>query len=428
MTAAHSRPLRRARLALALGSTLLAAACGGGSFSAASGASRPALPPPPPPGCAGKAAPFASRLLVGLTASDATASKPGFDLRYVYVAGVTAPDPACYGAATAAGCGTSWWGTWQDPARPPGQYVRDFVARAEAEGRVPWISYYVLLPASRAVLGTAEGAPEVTQAATNAAFMQAYLTDFRFLLDQLGAHTAFVHVDPDFWGYAQQAGRAAGVGPDGLPASVASADPADCAGFADTIAGLGRCMIAMARARAPNARVGLHGSAWASGYDCVLNSDPGLDVAAEARKTGAFLAGCGAGGGDFVAVDIADRDAGWRQAVLHQDTWLDPTDATLPSFAQAFAWSSALAGAVGRPLAWWQVPVGNTGLPDVDGAWRDNRVQYFLAHTDRVAASGAVAVAFGAGDGAQTTPDSDGGYLAAAAAVVAAAGGQPLCP
>jgi hypothetical protein len=37
-------------------------------------------------------------------------------------------------------------------------------------------------------------------------------------------------------------------------------------------------------------------------------------------------------------------------------------------------------------------------------------------------------MAFGAGEGSQTTPESDGGYLAACAAALDAAGGQPLCP
>jgi hypothetical protein len=108
--------------------------------------------------------------------------------------------------------------------------------------------------------------------------------------------------------------------------------------------------------------------------------------------------------------------------------WLDATNQKLPDFAQAFAWARAVADRTGRPLVWWQIPVGNSGLPDHDGAWRDNRVEYFFAHPDQVAGSGAVAIAFGAGAGDQTTPESDGGYLAACAVALDAAGGQPLCP
>jgi hypothetical protein len=281
-------------------------------------------------------------------------------------------------------------------------------------------TYYVLLRAS----GAAEGAGEV-HAVRDAAFLRRYLDDFRFFLAQLGCGRALVHVEPDFWGYAQQEAVRAGVDAAGLPAAVRSANPVDCADQPDTVAGLGRCMIAMARKWAPNARIGLHASGWATRYDCINNGSSSLDVALKGEETGAFLAAAGAADGDFVVADLADRDAGWR-AAQGQDLWLDATDAALPSFAQAFRWSRAVSDAVGRPLVWWQLPVGNMDLPDLPGAWRDNKVQYFFDHPDEVVASGAIAMAFGAGEGSQTTPETDGGYLAARAAALAAAGGQPL--
>jgi hypothetical protein len=283
------------------------------------------------------------------------------------------------------------------------------------------LTYYVILPAS----GVAEGTAEVTQAATDAAFMARYLADFRFLLRQIGTAPAIVHVEPDFWGYAQAAARAASTGATGLSAAVASANPTDCGAQPNTVAGLGACMLAMTRSYAPNALFALHGSPWGTGFDCVSNTSPTLDVAAEARKTADFLTAC-APTADLFVVDIADRDAGWRQA-QGQDRWINPT-ATLPSYAQAFRWSRALADQAGRPLLWWQVPVGNTSLPDAAGAWRDNKVEYFFAHPDRVAASGAIGVAFGAGAGGMTTPESDRGYLWRCAAALESAGGQPLCP
>jgi hypothetical protein len=375
--------------------------------------------------CTGTAAAGFDALQVGFGGSDATAAKPGFDLRYQYLAGVLAPDPDCLATTRtdAVGCGTQWWGTWQWDQLPPGEFVREFVLDAGAAGLVPMITYYVLLQAS----GVAEGAPEVTSAATNQAFMARYLADFRFLLRQIGAAPAIVHVEPDFWGYAQQEAIGHHDGSAGsLAAAVASANPTDCGTLPNTIAGLGRCFVQMARTYAPNAKVALHGSPWATNFDCVTNSDPGLDVAAQARKTADFLAAC-APGADLVVVDLADRDAGYY-ASTGRDTWLDATDRTLPSFAQAFRWSRALSTRAGKPILWWQLPVGNTSLADVSGAWRDNRVEYFFAHPDRVAASGAVGMAFGAGAGGQTTPDSDRGYLWSCAAALAAAGGQPLCP
>jgi hypothetical protein len=371
--------------------------------------------------CSGTSGAGFTRLEIGFSGGDATAAKPGFDVRYEYVAGALAPSDDCLSGArsNAVGCGTQWWGTWQWDQEPPGAYVRSFVADAAARGLLPMITYYVLLPAS----GVAEGTAEATQAARDPSFMARYLADFRFLLRQIGAAPAIVHVEPDFWGYAQ---RAAENGPpSSLAAAVASANPTDCGGLADTIEGLGRCLVQMTRSYAPNAKIALHGSPWATNRDCVANTDPALDVAAEARETADFLAAC-APDADLVVVDMADRDAGYY-ASLGRHTWLDATDATLPSFAQAFRWSRALADRAAKPIFWWQLPVGNTGLANASGGWWDNRVEYFFAHPARVAASGAVGMAFGAGASGQTTPETDGGYLWACAASLGASGGQPLC-
>ena len=411
----------RAVRLLAIVPALALAACSR-SGDVAPARERPALPAfEASLACSGASGAGFTTLQVGFAGGDATAAKPGFDVRAQYVAGVLAPDPECLAAtrADAVGCGAQWWGTWQSEADPPGAFVRGFVADAAASGLVPMITYYLILPAS----GVAEGTAEATQAARDAAFMARYLADYRFLLRQIGSAPAIVHVEPDFWGYAQRA--ASNGSPSTLPAAVASANPTDCGSLANTIEGLGRCFVQMTRTYAPNAKIALHGSQWASDADCVTNRDPGLDVAAEARKTADSLAAC-APGADLVVVDMADRDAGYT-ASLGRSTWLDATDATLPSFAQAFRWSRALADRVAMPIFWWQLPVGNTGLANAPGGWWDDRVEYFFAHPARVAASGAVGMAFGSGASGQTTPESDGGYLWACAAALALAGGQPLC-
>ena len=175
--------------------------------------------------CAGTAPALPDRLAVGYSGSLATAAGGGFDVRYMYLAGELAPGADCLadGRAKAAGCGTSWWGTWQYDQLPSGQYVGNFAAETAGAGMRPMITYYLLLPAARALLGIGEGPPEVTTAATNQAFMKAYLDDFRFFLKKLGAAPAIVHVEPDFWGYAQQRARAVGTDAHGLLARVASA-------------------------------------------------------------------------------------------------------------------------------------------------------------------------------------------------------------
>jgi hypothetical protein len=278
------------------------------------------------------------------------------------------------------------------------------------------ITYYLALQAS----GAAEGRAEVV-ATNDATFLRRYLADFRFLVEQIGTSRAFVHIEPDFWGYAQHENA----DPHAIPAPVQSAS-ADCGTFENSIAGLGRCMISMVHRFAPNARVGLHASGWGTLMDALSNSSASFDVEAEARKLGAFMAECGAGEGDFVVVDASDRDAGWDQT-QGENTWWDDTNATLPSFHQAFSWAKSLAERVGRPIVWWQVPVGNMSLPNTHQAYRDNRVDYFMTHLDEMRDAHGAAVLFGGGDGNQTTPDTDGGNLAGRVRTYATARVAP-CP
>ena len=367
-------------------------------------------------------------LLVGFSDDDAVEKSAPWDVHYKYLSGGipdgAGPCGSCLTGCSSAGSacdnahGCGWWGCWQWDQDPPGKYVSGFAQTAAGNHILPMITYYEILQSS----GVQEGAPEVTVAASDLAFMRRYLADWRFVLQSLGNSAALLHVEPDFWGYCEQANE----DPHAQPAAVASANPTDCGGMENTIAGLGHCFIAMARKYAPNARIGLHGSGWGTRADVLGNSSPSLDVVGEARKLGRFLEECGAAEGDFVVVDASDRDAGWYQT-QGRNSWWDATNATIPNFHQAFQWASALAEQVGKPVLWWQLPVGNMGLSDTTGHWKDNRVDYFFAHPDEVAAAHGIGMAFGAGATGQTTPSTDNGNLIAKAQAYAAAGGQALC-
>jgi hypothetical protein len=151
-----------------------------------------------------------------------------------------------------------------------------------------------------------------------------------------------------------------------------------------------------------------------------------VDVAAEAVKLADFLSACGAADSDFVAVDASDRDSGYELSLGKQTFW-DATNATLPSFHQAFRWAKALTQRLGKPAVWWQLPLGNMAEPNTVNHWQDNRVDYFFAHTDEVAGTNAFAIVFAAGDDKQTTPSTDGGNLVSKVRALAAAGGQAVC-
>jgi hypothetical protein len=422
----------------AAGSTGVGGGAGGGS-AGAGGTSAGA-------GCIGSSMLSAlgkNHLLVGVSTSDATAAQAPFDLRYIYLSGglFDAPTPcsACGSSCVASGkactSGCAWWGCYDSP---PGDYASSFIQTclADSPAQIPMFTYYEILQTAEATFsGFQEGASEVTQAATSTALMTRYYADWRFLLQAIGQHQALLHIEPDFWGYARQAGSATATA-----AAVASANPTDCGSLPNTIAGMGQCLISMVRKYAPHAFVGLSASAW----NVAGNTSRTTDVTTDAKALATFLAACGQSQADFVVVETSDRDAGYYQTVQSQDNWWDPTDATLPDYAQDLTWIKALTEALGTPALYWQTPLGNASQNNTANHYQDNRVDYFFGgsaaqvesgaavtvptHWSALAAAHVIGVAFGAGAGDQTMPDTDGGNLIAKTKAYVTAGGQALCP
>ena len=182
----------------------------------------------------------------------------------------------------------------------------------------------------------------------------------------------------------------------------------------------------------------------ASAWNIAGNTNTSVDVTVDAKQVATVLAACGQSNADFVVVETSDRDAGYYQTVKNQNTWWDPTDTQLPDYAQHLTWIKALTEALGTPAFYWQTPLGNSAGTNMDSHYKDNRVDYFFggtasqvdsgtavtvpAHWSELAAAHVVGVAFGAGAGGQTDPDTDGGNLATKTAAYMASGGQPLCP
>lgn len=368
-----------------------------------------------------------SRMLVGASMDDATAGQVRWDLRYMYLAGGlfddSTPCKSCgscnAGGQTCAngGSGCAWWGCWQSDQAAPGEYLRTFVAKSAELGQLPVITYYEFLDVSALTEGTGQ-----LLAAQDGAKMQRYFNDWRFVLQNIGQNRALLHVEPDLWGYAQQVNS----DPAAIAAAVKASNPTDCADEPDSFAGFGRCLVKMVRKYAPNAKVGLHASSWATGTDAMQNRDASLDVTALGRRTADFLLAAGGAESDFIVLEASDRDAGYYQS-LGRDRWWDSANQKLPNFTQAFRWATAVTQRMGKAALWWQLPVGNAALSNVDYAWKDNRVDYLFTHTAELAATGAFGFVFGSGQTGQTTPSTDGGNLVKRAEAYVAAGGQAAC-
>src|SRR5215217_3522663 len=320
-----------------------------------------------------------NRLLVGAQMEDSTAAGAPFDVHYLYVASglvdstniCTSCTSGCTTSGTScAGASCAWWGCWQDVSQPPGAYVRGHVSGAKGRQQLPFITYYQQLLGG---VGPAQEGEQQLQSLNDVAIMRRYFADWRFTLQQVGSERALLHIEPDLWGYLQFFSNG---DPATVPAQVASANATDCAGMA--------------------------------------------------RKVADFLLKLGAADTDFIVVEASDRDAGFYDSI-GEDTWWDANNATLPHFRQAFTWASAISERLNKPNFWWQLPVGNMNLPNTNQKWKDNRVDYFFSHTAELAAAHSVGFSFGAGEGRQTSPETDNGNLSTRVSAYKRAGGQAPC-
>jgi len=300
------------------------------------------------------------------------------------------------------------WPTWN--SNP--DYAGKRIAEAKRHGTIPMFTYYCM---------AAHGENNLAGSIGNAQYMATYFRDYLQLLATIKASgsPAVVQLEPDLWGFAQQAASAAG-GADKVSAKVAVSGARECSREPDTLVGLGRCLIALARSRAPQTLVGMHASGWASKVDVLLNTNPKLDIEAEAGKTAAFLRAVGAADGDFISIDFSDRDAGCYEAGYAEKgnticskrsgVYWDEANVALPNFHQALAWSAAIARGLSIPILWWQLPFGvPSSVPGgKPGHFRDNRVHYIFGHINEFVAAGGVGAVWGTGAGGQTFVTGDG--------------------
>jgi hypothetical protein len=282
--------------------------------------------------------------------------------------------------------GQGGWPDWN----PGGSFVNILANTAAAHGVVPMFTLY-----SMAAWG--EGNFAVL---TNDDYMRPYWNGAALLFDRLAAFNqpGIVHIEPDFWAFAQRA--APGGDPSRIPAHVSSL-ASECSGLPNDLTGMGRCLVRMARNRAPKAVVGFHASVWAGPPGDIVN----------------FLNRIGAADSDMIVVDTLDRDAGCFEAHVdpncqrNDGPWYwDETNRTTPNFHQHLDWAKALHVGLNKPVLWWQMPFGvpSPTPGGTAGHYRDNRVHYLFNHVDEFVAAGGVGSVFGVGAANQTYITTDG--------------------
>ncbi len=302
------------------------------------------------------------------------------------------------------------WSTWNQPA---GAFATYYMQDSAANGYIPAFVYYNMLQ-SNGPSGGSEPGNDLAHLASPST-MQAYYADWALLMQKIGAFgkPTLVIVEPDLWGFIEQAaGRAGTNSGASLAASVASSGYADAAGFPNTAQGFAFALLHIRDRYAPNAVLALHASAWGTGIDLSSNPSPDLSVNGLAAQTASFLkteglAGTPAGVSTFdvVSNDIADHDSG------QSGNWWDPTNQTFPNFNRYLQYVSALSTYTGRGILMWQVPVGNQYFDtenNSQGHTQDNKAQYIVSHIADFAHAGVIGVLFGAGNGGTGVQDGQG--------------------
>ncbi|MBV9468751.1 MAG: hypothetical protein JO316_23950 [Abitibacteriaceae bacterium] len=299
------------------------------------------------------------------------------------------------------------WTYWNSPT---GQYATYYLNNSGQAHCLPVFTYYQILASNPRPYD--ETLPAYVAKFNDANCMKAYYNDFKLLMQKCAAFgkPVLVHVEPDTWGYMMMTKSS----PALYTVKVASSGHADATELPNNAVGFAQMLVRLRDRYAPKVLLALHASTWAEGTDITLNTDPSYNVKANAERTGAWLSALGAGW-NLVFVDVADRDAAYKQIVRGQNTWWDERDLRLPNFARVASWIGYLNRKVQRRIIVWQIPLGNTKMLSCDntpGHYQDNRVQYFLdaaygqRHLAAWAQAGVIGLLFGRGD-TNTTTNTD---------------------
>jgi hypothetical protein len=301
----------------------------------------------------------------------------------------------------------SGWSTWN----PDGTFASRYVAESRRAGITPVLTYYQLLQSHGAGDGQGEAARDLANLG-DATTMKAYYQDFALALqrvhDEDRSRLAIIHVEPDLWGYVEQRAGATD-DPASVPAAVASSGDARLSGLPENAAGFAQALIRLRDAIAPEVKLGYHMSTWGTGTDPVQQNPNLKTVDGLAARSAKFYNNLHARF-DLVFSDPSDRDDGFDLEINHDhghSRW------TAGDYARDERWLGDMHAAVRLPIVMWQIPLGNSHLPNAWGRYRDTHVQTLLGPSAKARIAyrnaGVIAFLFGSGAAGNTTERTDGG-------------------
>ena len=356
-----------------------------------------------------------------------------FGFRYQYLAG---------GVNTGGG-----WATWNSD----GQFVTYYIQDSVANNITPVFTYYMIYQSQPGGGGEANA---VSTNLRNVDTMRAYYNDLKLFFQRAGAFSSPVvlHVEPDMWGYIQQA--ASGDNATTYAVKVASTGLPELAGLPENAAGLAQAIERLRDQYAPHVRRGYHVSIWGTGVDIQYSQTSDATTEALAGRAATFYRSLGVDF-DLSFAEFSDRDSGFYQQVYGDGgrAWFDADD-----FRRHARFMKGFSQGANERLVLWQIPMGNTKMRAANNTWnhyQDNRVEWLLddatrVHLDEYLQAGVIAFLFGRGadgvtcacdangdgvtnpqpingnDGLSLTADDDGGFFRQKAAAYYAAGALPL--
>jgi hypothetical protein len=294
-----------------------------------------------------------------------------FGYRYQYLAG---------GVNTGRG-----WATWN----PDGTFVTRYIDESVKAHITPVFTYYQMAGSTPGVAEDGDRRAAIVNL-QNASTMKAYWADLSLFFRRAHAtHTRVVlHVEPDMWGYLET-------------------------GHADLARAFAQHVVRLRNRLARNVVLGYHLSIWGTGTDIAIQDPDNAEVEKLAAKAAAYYNSLHARF-DLIFGEFSDRDSGFKEhvyGVSHNDAWWTSAD-----FGRHVRFFAAVHRRTRLPIFLWQIPLGNTTLPDTWGRFRDNRPQWLLGsgsagHRKAYERAGVRALLFGGGADGTTNEHTDGGWF-----------------
>jgi hypothetical protein len=326
------------------------------------------------------------RLQLGITSPPGAAAgerrAAPLALRYAYLSG---------GVNTGNG-----WRTW---ANGNGDYVSEYIAEAERAHMIPVFSYYQLLQSQPGDTNSNESSGDL-QNLGNVSTMRSYYGDLTAFFKEAASakDPVILQVEPDLWGYIEQA---SGGNAEKVPAAVASTKVAGLKGLPNNASGFARAILTLRDRYAPHVIVAYHDSIWGTGFAIQESHPSNSQVTWMAKQSVSFYKSLHA---KFNAIftETSNSDAGYAQVVegAGRSQWWAPVD-----FEHLREYIGDMHKALKLPTVIWQIPVGNSVMRVMNNTpyhYQDNTVQSLLGTNKQAralingyAAAGVSALLFG---------------------------------